>query len=67
VERDRFGSAADLVGERLAALAELGLQRSESFQHRERHLERIEHQNLRALGLRAGAVVARCVRGAHVP
>jgi hypothetical protein len=47
-----LGRAADLVGQRRAALAELGLERSESFQQRDRHLERIEHQNLVVLGLR---------------
>jgi hypothetical protein len=44
--RSRFGGAADLVGERLAAPAELGLEWSALLQNGERHLERIEHRNL---------------------
>src|SRR5215470_9352170 len=43
IECDGLGGTADLVGERLAALADFGLHRSELLQHGERHLERIEH------------------------
>ena len=46
VERDRLRGASDLVGQRLAALADLGLHGGELLQHGERHLERIEHRDL---------------------
>jgi hypothetical protein len=42
VERDALGGATDLVGEGLAALADLGLDGSELIQDGEGDLERIE-------------------------